>query len=222
MPNRKLVVLLTALLMSAAIPGASQAASVDIAKLQAMGQAISRNENSITPPALNAMIVKDQHNYTLIDVRSASDYQAGHIKGAANVPLTKLFGGDEIDKLTRAPTVVLYSNTTEHAAQAAVLLRMAGVKAVALIGGFDGWAEQTMHPKAAPGSAAESAAKRAAVIRALNNCPRLPEATIPPLLPVAGTAAPPAPAAAAPPAPAAAPPSKTPSGPPIILNGACG
>lgn len=216
----KNILLFAALLLSVAIPAASHASNIDIAKLQAMGQAISRNENSITPPALNALIVKDQHNYTLIDVRSPQDYKAGHIKGASNIPLPKLFTGGEIDKLSRAPKVVLYSNTTEHAAQAAVLLRMAGVKAVALIGGFEGWAEQTMHPKTAPGSEAQSAAKRAAVIRALNNCPRLPESTIPPLLPAA--AAPPPAAAPAPPAPAAAPPSKAPSGPPIILQGACG
>ncbi|MEJ2435414.1 MAG: rhodanese-like domain-containing protein, partial [Pseudolabrys sp.] len=133
MPNKN-AIFLAALLLSATLPAASRAA--DLAKLQAMSQAISRNENSIAPPALNALIVKDRHDYTLVDVRAPVDYQTGHIKGARNVPLPKLFSGDEIDKLRRAPKVVLYSATGEQAAQAAVLLRMADVKAVALAGGF--------------------------------------------------------------------------------------
>jgi rhodanese-related sulfurtransferase len=229
MPNKTALLPLAALLIGVALPAAAHAASVDLTKLQAMGQAISRNENSMTTPALNEMIVKDQHNYTLIDVRSPQDYEVGHIKGAANVPLTKLFSGDEIGKLSRAPTVVLYSNKTTAAAQAAILLRMTDVKAVALIGGYEGWVEQTLHPKATPGSKAEGAAKRAALIRALNNCPTLPEASIPPLLPAATVAPPAAAAPTAPtvapitPAPAPAAPSKAPSSsPPIILNGACG
>jgi rhodanese-related sulfurtransferase len=230
MPNRHLLApLAAALLLSAGLPAAARAADVDLAKLQALGQSIARSENRLTPAALNDMIIKDQHNFTLIDVRSAGDYQAGHIKGAINVPLTKLFTGDELQSLRKATSVVLYSNTTDYAAQAAVLLRTADVRAAVLLGGFDGWAEHTLHPKSATEGEAMSAARRAAVIRALNNCPRLPEATIPPLQPAA-TGAGQIPAIVQPPGggspagkgPGGPPAGKGPGGPPIILQGACG
>ena len=229
MPNRSfLAPLAAALLIGAALPAVSHAADVDLTKLQAMGQSIARGENRIEPATLNDMIVKDQHNFTLVDVRSASDYQAGHIKGAINVPLAKLFTGDELQRLRKAPNVVLYSNTTDYAAQAAVLLRTADVRAAALLGGFDGWTEHTLNPKAPASGETENAAKRAAVIRALNNCPLMPEATIPPLQPASTGQAP---AAVQPPAggpaaggkgPGGPPAGKGPGGPAIILEGACG
>ena len=184
MPNRSfLAPLAAALLMSAALPAVSHAADVDLAKLQAQGQSIARSENRVTPAALNDMIVKDQHNFTLIDVRLADDYQAGHIKGAVNVPLAKLFSSDEIQRLKRAPNVVVYANTSDAGAQAAMLLRLASVRAGSLTGGFDGWAAYSLHPKEAGTGEAQSAGQRAAVIRVLNNCPTMPAVTIPPLQP---------------------------------------
>jgi rhodanese-related sulfurtransferase len=226
MPNRPFIApLAAALLLGVALPIAAHAADVDLAKLQAQGQSIARGESSVTPAALNDMIVKDQHNFTLVDVRLADDYQAGHIKGAMNLPLAKLFSAGELQRLKKASNVVVYGNTGDAGAQAAVLLRLAGVRAASLIGGFDGWAAYTLHPKEAGTGEAMSAAQRAAVIRALNNCPTLPAATIPPLRP-ASTAPAQAPAAPrapqAPKGPAGPPAGKGPGGPPIILQGACG
>jgi rhodanese-related sulfurtransferase len=200
------------------LAGSAHAAAADLAKLQTLAQTIARNEDHVTAAALNDMIIKNQHNFTLVDVRSQDDYQAGHIKGAINVPLAKLFNNDELQRLSHAARVVLYSNGTDQAAQAAVLLRIAGVSAVSLAGGFDYWAEHTMNlPAATGGEKSPDAAKRAAIIRALNDCPPLPEAKIPPLRPVSAA---PAPA----PAPPKAPP--TPAAPkssaPVILPGACG
>jgi rhodanese-related sulfurtransferase len=234
MPNKSFIApLAAALLLTAALPIAAHAADVDLGKLQALGQSIARNENRVTPAALNDMIVKDQHNFTLIDVRLADDYQAGHIKGAVNVPLAKLFSADELQRLKRASNVVVYANTGDDGAQAAVLLRLAGVRAASLAGGFDGWAEYTLHPKDAATGEPMSAEQRAAVIRALNYCPTMPAATIPPLRP-ASTAPAQAPAVVQPPSggppEGKGPEGKGPAGQggpakpnvPIILQGACG
>jgi hypothetical protein len=89
---------------------------------------------------------------------------------------------------------------------------------VSLQGGFDYWAEHTMNLPAATGGDRENldAARQAAIIRALNACPRLPEASIPPLYPVSAS---PQPAQPQPPPPA---PPATDSDVPIIIEGKCG
>lgn len=220
------VVAFALIAVGAATP--ASAADVDLGKLQSLAQGIARNEAQVTAAVLNGWIVADRRDFVLVDVRSPEAYAAGHIKGARNLPLTRLMTAQTLATLRGARTVVLYSDAGDYAAQGAVLLRLAGLPAVSLMGGFAYWAEHEMNLPAATGGNAESLdqARRASMIRALNNCPPLPAAKIPPLLPAA--AAPP-PAPAEPQRPGQGPPSgKGPAegGPkpdvPIILQGGCG
>ena len=219
---------LASALLAIGVATPAPAAGVDLATLQTLAQGIARNEAQVTAATLGAWIVEDRRDFALIDVRAPEAYAAGHIKGARNLPLSRLMSADALASLRGARTVVLYSDATDHAAQGAVLLRLAGVPAVSLMGGFAYWAEHEMDLKAATGGDAEAldAARRASMIRALNNCPPLPAGKIPPLQPASMSPAPaPAPAPAQPQSPA---PAKGPAqgGPkpdvPIILEGGCG
>jgi rhodanese-related sulfurtransferase len=208
-----------AIALCATLPATSvDAAEVELGQLQSLAQTIARNADRITAATLNGWIVEDRRDFALIDIRSPGAYQAGHIKGARNVPVPKLLSADELATLRQARTVVLYSNAGDHAAQAVILLRLAGVAAVSLQGGMAYWAEQTMNLPAATGGDRETldAARQAAIIQALNSCPRVPDAVIPSL-----DQAPAAPGAAPSQPQRSAPPAGNPDAP-VIIDGACG
>jgi rhodanese-related sulfurtransferase len=226
MPTKLIRIALIVGATAVAMPfaGDARAADVDLAKLTALAQAVARSEDRVSAATLNDWIIQDRRDYALIDLRPPAEFQAGHIKGAVNMTVARLFDRAEFAKLAAAPRLVVYANGTDMAAQAATLLRLAGVRAVSLSGGFVYWAEHSMDLKAATGGdEGPDAAKRAAIIRALNNCPRLPEAKIPPLLPVSVT---PAPAVEVPgrgPPPGQGPEQRGPKQDvPIILEKGCG
>jgi rhodanese-related sulfurtransferase len=92
--------------------------------------------------------VRDQQDtsaeLTIIDVRGAKEYEAGHVKGAMNVPLSQL-----PRKLAQIPgdrLVVTYCNMhhrgESRGERAAALLRERGYQALALDGGYPGWREE--------------------------------------------------------------------------------
>lgn len=183
----------------------ARAASPRDASVQTLAQVVTRHEDAVTPKGLEALILAKRGDYTLIDIRTPQAFAAGHIHGAANIPLPRLVAAPEIVRLRKLPQVIVYADTTDQAAQAAVMLRMSGVPALQLAGGLEAWAHRLDKQAGQPESAS--------VVRALNACPQPPAATIPPLNTTAPAAAP-APAQGAPAAPKKAAP--------VILNGMCG
>jgi hydroxyacylglutathione hydrolase len=78
---------------------------------------------------------------TLIDVRGASEWDAGHIEGARHIPLGYL--GDRLDEVPRAKPVVLQCAAGSRSMIAASLLRARGVdRVVNLAGGIGEWQRQ--------------------------------------------------------------------------------
>lgn len=181
----------------------AQAATRDPAVLQAIAQAVARGDDAITPEHLRALILAKRRDFTLIDIRSPAAFAKAHIAGARNIPLPRLFAAGEIVKLRRAPQVIVYAETANGAAQAAALLRVAGVPALALAGGLEAWAHG-LDVKA-------KEARSAAIVRALNACPKLTPAAIAPLSPSPGKT------------PTTPKKPVAPKGPPKVnLNGMCG
>jgi rhodanese-related sulfurtransferase len=185
--------------------------------LAALARQIARGEDHVGADQLAKWLVEDRRDFALIDIRAAEDFAAGHIKGAVNVALPQLMRNDSIAKLPAKKRIVLYANDTRRAAQAATVLRLAGVDAFSLLGGYVFWAERILDPKATLADAdAPDLVRRQAIARALKECPRLPEATI---FPPGTVSAAMAPAPATAPAAPGAPP-KTDA--PIVLEGQCG
>ena len=71
----------------------------------------------------------------LVDVREAEEYDAGHIPGAVNAPLSTLEGAD----LPKDRSLFLYCLRGSRSARAAALLKRLGYARVKSIGGINGY-----------------------------------------------------------------------------------
>jgi len=81
----------------------------------------------VAPPALQ-----------LVDVRSPSEFAAGHIPGAENIPMDEISG--RIRDLRPSQTIVLICQRGSRAMATADLLQAHGVEAIVLQGGTHAWA----------------------------------------------------------------------------------
>lgn len=100
----------------------------------------------------------DAGKAVIIDVRGADAYKAAHIKGALDVPLTRLEAGD-FTGVPKNKRIIAYCScgAEQTSKRAAEILEKAGFRgASALLGGNQAW-ESAGYPmeKAAPASAAK-------------------------------------------------------------------
>jgi len=72
----------------------------------------------------------------VLDVRTADVYAKGHIKGAVNAPYGTAIS-DNLDKLPKDKTIMVYCYTGQTAGQTVALLNMAGFKAKSVNLGWD-------------------------------------------------------------------------------------
>jgi rhodanese-related sulfurtransferase len=75
----------------------------------------------------------------VVDVRTATEFAGGHVRGAVNVPVTALRSGLESLKLDPARPVVAICLTAHRSIPAVRLLRERGFDAVQLSGGMMAW-----------------------------------------------------------------------------------
>ncbi len=81
---------------------------------------------------------------TIVDVRGAEEFSAGHLRDAKNIPLAELRQRiGELDK-SKTRTVVLVCQTGARSASAARILEQAGFEAVSLDGGLADWQKQNL------------------------------------------------------------------------------
>lgn len=95
--------------------------------------------------AVNQMLV-DNENVFIIDLRAASDYQAGHIdvSGASNAQIVNWPVSDLADNLDQIPAgakVVNVCYTGQTASFATAYLRLEGVEAYNMLFGMCGWTD---------------------------------------------------------------------------------
>ena len=87
--------------------------------------------------------IKRKEPITIVDVRLPSDYRAGHIPGAINLPQGKwhTLAGLSQD---RTAVIYCYSQTCKLAAAAAVEFASAGIAVVEMEGGFEAWQKSNL------------------------------------------------------------------------------
>jgi rhodanese-related sulfurtransferase len=136
-------------------PGAP--ASIDVAEL---ARVVADEEDHVSAVQLAAWLREHRARLRVVDVRSATEFAAYHIPGAEHIPLERAaaarFASDE--------TVVLYSETGVHGAQAWVFLRALGHRRVFFLrSGLHEWLDDVMSPTLAAGASAEAQAAFARV-----------------------------------------------------------
>ncbi|MEA3412933.1 MAG: rhodanese-like domain-containing protein [Pseudomonadota bacterium] len=134
------------------------------AAVDRVAQSIARGGNQVGVEDLAGWIIEETTAFELIDVRDAANYQAGHIDKAISLPVAELLGSDGLDNLPDDRKIVLYSQGTDNAARAAVILQLAGLDAHTLTGGYDRWLRVMTDPDAVREAGdASSQARRQAV-----------------------------------------------------------
>ncbi len=105
-------------------------------------------------------LIKNSSNYQILDVRSKSEFEEGHIKGAINIPHGEII--DEIERLKAIDkTIVVHCRSGYRAGKAESMMRKNGVTNFKhLEGDMLGWqAKELPLVIGAPVSSAENSAK---------------------------------------------------------------
>jgi rhodanese-related sulfurtransferase len=100
-------------------PLRARRASIDVEQLAGL---VAREEDHVSAVQLAAWLAQGRPGLRVVDVRSAAEFAAFHIPGAESVPLERL----RTARFAASDTIVLYSETGVHAAQAWVFLHALG------------------------------------------------------------------------------------------------
>jgi rhodanese-related sulfurtransferase len=117
---------------------------------QQVAQIVARQDDRVPVDDLARWIIEARKDYVLIDVRPAADYKKGHIEGAQNLLVTEMVTPEKLEGLPTDRKVIVYSQGSEVAGQAVVLLRLAGYDASLLLGGYNFWAQHVLNPDISP------------------------------------------------------------------------
>lgn len=111
-----------------------------------VAQAAARQDDRVSVDELATWLIEGRADFKLIDVRMPADADSGKIAEAENIPLAELVTAEVIARLPNDRKVIVYSNGSENAAKAAVMLRLSGINAHLLTGGYNAWHEKVLNP----------------------------------------------------------------------------
>ncbi|MGB5690229.1 MAG: rhodanese-like domain-containing protein [Woeseiaceae bacterium] len=112
----------------------------------AIAQSAARQDDRASVEELATWLIEGRSDFMLIDVRAPEDYESGKIGDAENIPIAQIVSADTLARLPTDRMLLVYSNGSENAAKAAVLLRLAGFDAHLLVGGYTAWHERILNP----------------------------------------------------------------------------
>jgi rhodanese-related sulfurtransferase len=122
-------------------PGSGDAQSfVDVA------QSAARQDDRVNVEELAEWLIEGRKDFVLIDVRSPQDVEKGQISDAQNIPLARLVTRETMKSLPTDRKIIVYSNGSENAAKAAVMLRLSGLDAHLVTGGYNAWHRRILNP----------------------------------------------------------------------------
>lgn len=121
-----------------------------VRSFQQVAQIVARQDDRVPVDDLARWLIEGRKDFILVDVRPAADYEKGHIEGAQNLLVTELVTPEKLEGLPTDRKVIVYSQGSEVAGQAVVLLRLAGYDANLLLGGYNFWARHVLNPDISP------------------------------------------------------------------------
>ena len=149
--------------------------AVESVSMVEVAQAAAREEDRVDVHELATWLIQGRRDFFLVDVRDPDEYAAGAIEGASNIPIARLVTPDSIADLPAERRVVVYSNGSENAAKAVVMLRLSGLSAQLLVGGYKAWQSRILNPdipaEAMDGESLQVAEQRAYACYFVGECP---------------------------------------------------
>jgi len=112
-----------------------------------VAQAAARQDDRVSAEELAAWLIEGRGDFELIDVRMPADFEKGNIAEAQNIPIAELVSSATLEGLPTDRKIVVYSNGSENAAKAAVMLRLFGLDAHLLTGGYNAWHARILNPE---------------------------------------------------------------------------
>ena len=112
----------------------------------AVAQAAARQDDRVSVEDLAHWLIEGRGDFVLVDVRVPDDFESGSIADAKNIPIAQLVSEDVLSTLPTDRLIVLYSNGSENAAKATVMLRLSGFDAHLLAGGYNAWHKRILNP----------------------------------------------------------------------------
>lgn len=139
---KRILSTLPVIVLLAACGGATESRTslVDVA------QAAARQTDRVNVEDLASWIIEGRQDFVLVDVRPGDDFARGHIADAQNIPIAELLGEEALSGLPTDRKVIVYSNGSENGAKAATLLRVAGLDAHVVTGGYNAWHNRVLNP----------------------------------------------------------------------------
>jgi len=142
----KKILIATLLAVSVAVIAACGQSNKSEVSLVDVAQAAARQDDRASVEELANWIVEGRGDFKLIDVRSPEDFESGSIGDAENIPIAQIASQDVLQRLPTDRMVIVYSNGSENAAKAMVLLRMSGIDAHVMTGGYNAWHARILNP----------------------------------------------------------------------------
>lgn len=136
MPNPR--PLITALLATLTAGCGDHAPTLADPALASAARSVARGDGHLPPATLAERLAHAGTGLGVIDIRPPARFATGHIDGSENRPLEALLAPAAGQPRPGRP-LVLVSEDGAQAAEAALLLRMAGFDAYVLEGGYAGW-----------------------------------------------------------------------------------
>lgn len=141
--------------------------TVNLTDFERIAHAAAKAEDRVTVQQLAEWIVESRQDYQLVDIRDEAAYESGHIKGAVSKPMPSLASRENLKELSHEQKIIVYSNGSENAAKAVVMLRLLDVDSYLLSGGYNAWQQHVLNPDI-PAEASDDEAPEIAMQRAIS------------------------------------------------------
>jgi rhodanese-related sulfurtransferase len=83
-------------------------------------------------------LIQEKPDLVILDVRTVTEYEEGHIEGAINIPVQEL--EDRLDEISKKDELLVYCRTGNRSSQAVSILESSGyTKIYHMIEGITGW-----------------------------------------------------------------------------------
>ena len=120
-----------------------------------MALATVKNQDRIDAMILADWLIKENADYTLVDLRTEKEFSEYSIPNSVNIPIVSLLNSD----LIRNQKILLYGNDDVASAQAWFILKSSNYKAVYILkGGMNAWKNEILFPKLDAAATAEQTA----------------------------------------------------------------